>query len=100
LLKGAQAHLGKLERDNPAAHHALQRRLEEILGHLGEFPRILTLHQQGLFALGYYHQHAFDRAQARAAAERRRAGQPSMTDDADVVPDPLADLPLNQVGGN
>jgi hypothetical protein len=32
------------------------------------------LEEQGLFALGYYHQRAFDRAQAREAAERRRAG--------------------------
>ena len=31
LLKGAQAHLSKLARDNRAAHGALQNRLEDIL---------------------------------------------------------------------
>ncbi len=72
LLRGAQAHLGKLERDRPGAHAALQRRLEEILAGLQGFPRTLTLEQQGLFSLGYYHQRAFDRSQAREAAERRR----------------------------
>jgi hypothetical protein len=34
----------------------------------------LTLEQQGLFALGYYHQHAENRAAAKAAAERRAQG--------------------------
>jgi CRISPR-associated protein Csd1 len=72
LLRGSQAHLGKLERDRPGAYVALQRRLEEILSGLDGFPRTLTLEEQGLFSLGYYHQRAFDRAQAREAAERRR----------------------------
>lgn len=74
LIRGAQPHLARLERDRPAAHHALQRRIEDILAGLpasGDgkgpgFPRILTLEQQGIFALGYYHQRAFDRAQAAA----------------------------------
>jgi CRISPR-associated protein Csd1 len=83
LLRGAQPHLSKLERDRRGAYVALQRRLEEILGGLGVtkagalysgFPSTLTLQEQGLFSLGYYHQRAFDRAQAIAAAGRRRAG--------------------------
>jgi CRISPR-associated protein Csd1 len=87
LVRGAQPHLGKLERDNRGAYVALQRRLEEILGGLGlrkagalytGFPSTLTLREQGLFSLGYYHQRAFDSAQRRGAAERRRAlGQPA-----------------------
>lgn len=72
LLRGSQAHLGKLERDRPGAHVALQRRLEEIMSGLKGFPRTLTLEEQGLFSLGYYHQRAFDRAQAKAAVERRK----------------------------
>jgi CRISPR-associated protein Csd1 len=84
LVRGAQPHLAKLERDNRGAYVALQRRMEEILGGLGlqkvgalytGFPATLTLQQQGLFSLGYYHQRAFDRAQAAEAAARRRAGQ-------------------------
>jgi CRISPR-associated protein Csd1 len=76
LLRGAQPHLGKLERDRPGAHVALQRRLEDIQAGIpaSGFPRILTLEDQGLFALGYYHQRAYDRIQAREAAERRKAG--------------------------
>jgi CRISPR-associated protein Csd1 len=76
LLRGAQPHLTKLERDRPPVYFALQRRLEEILANVGAFPRTLTLEEQGLFALGYYHQRAFDRAQAREASERRKAGLP------------------------
>lgn len=74
LLRGAQPHLAKLERDRPNAYYALQRRLEDIQAGLSSFPRILTLEEQGLFALGYYHQRAYDRAQAREASERRKAG--------------------------
>ncbi|MDP2954122.1 MAG: type I-C CRISPR-associated protein Cas8c/Csd1, partial [Chloroflexota bacterium] len=74
LLRGSQPHLAKLERDKPGAYIALQRRLEAIQGSLGGFPRMLNLEEQGLFALGYYHQRAFDRAQATEAAERRKAG--------------------------
>jgi CRISPR-associated protein Csd1 len=72
LLRGAQPHLAKLERDQPRAYRALQRRLEEVQAQLRGFPRTLTLEDQGLFALGYYHQRAYDRAEARAAAERRQ----------------------------
>ena len=77
LLKGAQPHLAKLERDRRGAYVALQQRLEEILARVDRFPRTLTLEDQGLFALGYYHQRAHHRAQARAAAERRGAGLPA-----------------------
>ncbi len=81
LLTGAQAHLTKLERDNPGAHGRLQRNLEEIQAGLSRFPRVLTLEEQGLFALGYYHQRAHDRAQAKAGAERRRAAQAADSDE-------------------
>jgi CRISPR-associated protein Csd1 len=75
VMRGAQHHLNKLERDNRGAYFALQARLEEILGGMPlervngreiAYPRTLSLDEQGLFALGYYHQRAFD------AAERRR----------------------------
>lgn len=73
LIRGAQPHLAKLRRDRRGAHEALQRRLEDIQGGLSAFPRVLSLEDQGWFALGYYHQRAWDRLQAREAAERRRA---------------------------
>ncbi|MBW1953025.1 MAG: type I-C CRISPR-associated protein Cas8c/Csd1 [Deltaproteobacteria bacterium] len=72
LLKGAQAHLGKLRKERPSAYYALQERLEDILGKLSDFPKVLSLEDQGWFSLGYYHQRAWDRAQARA---RKEAGE-------------------------
>lgn len=71
LLRGARPHLSKLERDRPGACYALQERLQEICFELPAFPRTLTLEQQGVFSLGYYHQRAFDRAKAREASELR-----------------------------
>lgn len=77
LVRGAQPHLAKLERDRPGAFFALQRRLEDIQAGIpaSGFPRTLSLQEQGLFALGYYHQRAHDRAQAREAADKRKAGE-------------------------
>jgi len=74
LIRGAQPHLAKLKRDARGAYVALDRRLEEILDGLSQFPRVLTLDEQGWFALGYYHQRAYDHGQAREASARRAAG--------------------------
>ena len=92
LIRGAQPHLGKLQRDRRGAYVALQRRLEDVLAGLpaSGFPRVLTLEDQGVFALGYYHQRAFDRAQAREAAERRKAGAAPPGDE------PLVDEDLSE----
>jgi CRISPR-associated protein Csd1 len=90
LLRGVQPHLAKLKRDRPGTFHALQRRLEDIQAGLSGFPRVLTLQEQGLFALGYYHQRAADRAQAHEAAARRRAaGQPVEADATEEITDLL-----------
>ena len=66
LLRTSQSHLGKLRKASPGLHRALQAQLEEILSGISEFPRVLTLNEQGLFALGYYHQRAEDRRRASA----------------------------------
>jgi CRISPR-associated protein Csd1 len=71
LLRGAQPHLSKLERDRRGAYVALQRQLEETLSHVDSFPNALSMEDQGLFSLGYYHQRATDRAQVNA---RRKPG--------------------------
>lgn len=84
LLRGAQPHLSKLRRDKPGSYRALQQRLEEIQAGLQGFPKTLTLTDQGLFALGYYHQRAADRAGA-VAARARRDGQLAI----DLTPDAL-----------
>lgn len=77
LMRGLQTHLSKLERDEKGTYLALQSELEEIQAGLKGFPRTLTLEEQGLFALGYYHQRAAGRAQARERSERRKAEQAS-----------------------
>jgi CRISPR-associated protein Csd1 len=58
LLRGAQPHLARLERDRRGTFITLERRLEEVQAPLNTFPKTLTLEQQGLFALGYYHERA------------------------------------------
>jgi len=71
LMRGAQPHLSKLERDRHGAYVGLQAQLEDVLSGLKAFPRTLTLTEQGLFSLGYYHQRAHNRARAREGADRR-----------------------------
>jgi CRISPR-associated protein Csd1 len=73
LLRGAQPHFAKLDRDQPKAAAALHRRLEEVMSSIDHFPTTLTLTDQGLFAIGFYHQKAHDRAQMIAASERKKA---------------------------
>lgn len=68
LMRGARAHLAKLRKNSPGTCNALEERLEEITSHLSNFPKTLMMHHQGLFALGYYHQRAANRAAARAAS--------------------------------
>lgn len=70
LLANAQNHLARLRKDHKGAYLALESRLEEVLEKLPAFPATLTLPEQALFALGYYHQRAADR---RAARERGQA---------------------------
>jgi CRISPR-associated protein Csd1 len=79
LLRGCQAHLTKLRKEKPGAFKALKRRLEEVV-HPGleAFPRMLTLEQQGLFSLGYFHQCAHDRAAAIAHRQRRTGPAPDV----------------------
>lgn len=72
LLRGAQPHLSKLERDRPGVAYVLNQRLEEVIAGIDGFLPTLTLEQQGLFALGFYHQRANDRAERKAAAERKK----------------------------
>ena len=84
LIQGANPHLAKLERDRRGAAILLNRRLDEIMAGIPSFPATLTLEEQGMFALGYYHQRADDRAKAMAARARRQAGQ-EVGPEADLV---------------
>ncbi|MCS7303469.1 MAG: type I-C CRISPR-associated protein Cas8c/Csd1, partial [Candidatus Kapabacteria bacterium] len=54
LLRMAQVHLSKLRKENQARY--LEQELHDAMP--DQFPATLTLKQQALFALGYYHQRA------------------------------------------
>ncbi len=65
----AMKHLRKLRRDKPGAARAIDRRFQELHGLIqpgegGAYPARLSLAEQGLFALGYYHQKAWSIEQA------------------------------------
>lgn len=53
LLRLKNHHLGKLHKGRAVQ---LEKLIAEIMSDLSDFPRILTLQEQGRFALGYYHQ--------------------------------------------
>lgn len=56
LLRLHNHHLGKLSKLSKGRAVQMERLVGEIMGGLNDFPRILTLPEQGRFALGYYHQ--------------------------------------------
>jgi CRISPR-associated protein Csd1 len=78
LIRNAQPHLAKLRRDNERQYYGHQRRLEEIQTELA--PNALSqpfdINQQGLFALGYYHQRADQRRQMLEARHRHDESTP------------------------
>ena len=70
LLRDFQvAHLSKLRKNNPAVCKAIDHRVQDILKDLVDFPKTLSVKEQALFSLGYYHQKAQDRAEAREKKE-------------------------------
>ncbi|MGC4192855.1 MAG: type I-C CRISPR-associated protein Cas8c/Csd1 [Thermomicrobiales bacterium] len=79
LIKLANAHLRRMQRDSPAAYIRLDRQLNEILWKLdGSFPKMFDAESQGRFALGFYHQraqrqHDIDAARAKRETEKASA---------------------------
>lgn len=67
LMRNARNNLANLRRKAPGAYFALDAKIEGIAAEVRDFPKTLTMRSQGLFALGYYHQRAEDRADANAA---------------------------------
>jgi CRISPR-associated protein Csd1 len=70
LCRLARHHLSKVRKDDESAANRLDREIGEILkkfqpdrpGAAPHFKRMLTLPEQGIFALGFYQQRAYDRA--------------------------------------
>jgi CRISPR-associated protein Csd1 len=70
LLKLAlTAHLPKLRRSSTGTFNSFDTRIQDITANLPSFPKTLNMKQQGLFALGYYHQRAANRSAAKAASQ-------------------------------
>lgn len=111
LLRSSRAHLSKLRKTKPSTHSAIDGRLQEIMVAIGtvltpeantdpakrqeqielmmtgmslpNFPTSLDMPAQGLFALGYYHQRAADRAAAitaKEAAKKKEEKKKEITD--------------------
>lgn len=75
LMRSHTAHIGKVRKERPGVGAAIQDRIGEITEKIGpSFPSTLTMRQQAVFALGYYHQRAHNRAEAKAAGEARKQG--------------------------
>ena len=69
LLRLKNHHFGKIHKGRAVQ---MERLIGEIMGQLDDFPRILTLPEQGRFALGYYHQRAafFTKSEIATTATR------------------------------
>lgn len=79
LFANAQNHLRKLRGDKPAVHYILDRKLTDLVALLPvqSPPGVMPLRDQGLFALGFYHQraHKFAEMAARAQAKKEHAAE-------------------------
>jgi CRISPR-associated protein Csd1 len=64
LIRQMQNHLTKLKQDKAYLAKILDDEIRDLCGKIKAFPAVLTLEQQGQFALGYYHQkhYNFNRA--------------------------------------
>jgi CRISPR-associated protein Csd1 len=75
LIKDAQAHLSRIRKDKRGTYEALQQKLAEILCNISpetdKLPNNLTMQQQTIFALGYYHQRARNYKDAIDAKEAK-----------------------------
>ena len=83
LLGGARDHLGKLRRTREGAYYGAEKRLEEIMAEIDEFPLTLSLRDQALFSLGYYHHRAAKRKDiADRSAAKKQVGLLTLDGDA------------------
>ena len=56
LLRLKNSHIKKMSRNKMGLKIKYEKQLTELMGKLSDFPKRLTLEEQGLFDLGYYHQ--------------------------------------------
>ena len=56
LLRRSRQHLAKLQKAKAGLAHNVEKVIEEIISDIRDFPRTMSLNDQGLFAIGFYHQ--------------------------------------------
>ena len=76
LFKSAEQHLSKLQGERPGQAVNLQKEIEAVTLGLQSFPLMLSLPQQGQFALGFYHQRADFRTRSAVKNQVAPAEQP------------------------
>ena len=85
LVENAQPHLARIRKDKRGTYEALQQQIEDILCNIspedGKFPTTLNMVQQSIFALGYYHQRAHNRKQAKDGAAAKKIGLSTHAED-------------------
>ncbi len=69
LMRLSQNHLSKLKQEKPGFAVILDRELQSLCSSIPAFPAILSLEEQGQFALGYYHQKQYDFDRAKQNKE-------------------------------
>lgn len=81
LLRNTQNHMSRIRKDKPGAAVNIERDIQEVIDKLpGEFPKHLSMQDQGRFAIGYYHQ-----AQARfQKADKADAATSNAADTTDT----------------
>jgi CRISPR-associated protein Csd1 len=57
LLKLSQHHLSKINSEKPGWGVNISKSMDEVMSSIDQFPVHLSLEKQGMFMLGYYHQH-------------------------------------------
>jgi len=57
LLKLHQHHLSKINSEKPGLGVNFSKMMDEVMSPIDQFPNTLSLEEQGMFMLGYYHQH-------------------------------------------
>jgi CRISPR-associated protein Csd1 len=73
LMRLSQHHIQKIKQKNDGKDWGIEKRIGEVLQGIDTFPAHLKIEDQGLFALGYYHQRA---------AQFTKTEKPDTTDDA------------------
>lgn len=74
IMQGVRPHLARLRKERPAQFRRQEATLQDVVGRINSegVPKVLTLEQQALFALGYYHQRAAIGRAIAAATETLR----------------------------